>query len=134
MSDIKNIEILKELSFEEVKRASKETNNKKAILQKIEYHHVYDFIGIEEDYNSIGVKAVGTVYIPFEVITGKGKEINYKLQEIDSAGLWGVDQESKEEIKDIELEQLEELKDYLRILNVEITLSNDDFKPITEGS
>lgn len=71
------------------------------------------------EWEMVGIKAVAIVYIPFEVFTGKGKEINYKIQEIDSGGLWGIETDSDEEyIQEIEQQQIEELKDYLQVFNV----------------
>jgi hypothetical protein len=74
----------------------------------------------------LGVVAFAEIGIPFTVITGKGEQINYyKIEKISSGGLWGIESDSDEPyLKDIEKEQLSELKQYLKQLNVSIKTFN----------
>ena len=71
-----------------------------------------------EDYrrgvwDMIGIKAVATIHIPIE-------DNSSKIQTIDSGGLWGVESDSEDVyIKEIEKEQIGEIKKYLRVLCVE---------------
>ena len=74
------------------------------------------------EFDFVGVKAIATIAIPFEIINGNGKkETNYKLQKIDSGGLWGIENDSTDEyINQVAKEQIDELKDYLEKLNVDL--------------
>jgi len=71
-----------------------------------------------EDYNKgvwemIGIKAVATIHIPINDNT-------VKIQTIDSGGLFGIESDSDNSyIQDIGREQIEEVKNYLRILCVD---------------
>lgn len=71
------------------------------------------------EVESLGISAKATIYLPFICYTGKGKEINYKIQTISSGGLWGIESDSdKSYIKETAEQQLDELKRYLKMLNV----------------
>jgi hypothetical protein len=70
----------------------------------------------------LGIVAYAEIGIPFEVVTSNGKQINYKIEKISSGGLWGIESDSDESyFKDIEQEQLADLKEYLKQLNVSVT-------------
>lgn len=70
-----------------------------------------------EDYNRgvwwmIGIKAVATIHIMNDNIV--------KIQTIDSGGLFGIASDSdNDDIKEIERDQIDEVKNYLRILCVD---------------
>lgn len=64
-------------------------------------------------WEMIGIRAVATVHIPVS-------DNIAKIQTIDSGGLWGIESDSsKSYLQEIEREQIDEVKDYLRILCVE---------------
>lgn len=68
-------------------------------------------------WRMIGVQATGIVYIP----TGHEENISFKLQAINSGGLWGIDTDSEAGyINSVGDMQVSELFDYLKILNVYI--------------
>lgn len=108
----------KEASFQEILEWSEKFNHKRAVLSEVNIKHIPDNM---EEENTIGIKAVATINFPFEIATSKGKEINFKIETISSGGLWGIDaNSSKEDLKEIEQEQREELLNYLNMLNVVI--------------
>ena len=93
-----------------------------------DYHEIEDIIEREKylsqdkkrlenydnSWNTIGIKAYTMIYLPI------GNN-SFKLQEIDSGGLWGIESDSeKEYIQEIKNEQINELKGYLQMLNVDI--------------
>lgn len=68
----------------------------------------------------LGIKAVATIKIPFEVTTGNGQQTNYKIQEIDTGGLWGTESDSdKAHFLEVAAEELNQLENYLHTLNVD---------------
>ncbi len=75
----------------------------------------YDRMMMFENGNvyQIGIIAEAQIMLPI----GNGSSI---IQTITSGGLWGIESDSdKAYIKEIETEQLEELKGYLKQLNIE---------------
>jgi hypothetical protein len=79
-----------------------------------------DGSGSKEYFEAIGIRAEATIFIPFEIYTNKGKDINYKTQDIDTGGLWGISADDRDYHKEVAKEELNTLKDYLQILNVNI--------------
>lgn len=64
-------------------------------------------------WEMIGIKAVATIHIPVD------GDNTVKIQTIDSGGLFGIESDEGEDyIKDIEREQIAEVKKYLKILCV----------------
>lgn len=62
----------------------------------------------------IGISCYAIAYLPI------GNN-NYKMQEIDSSGLWGIESDSNEtDLNEVKNEQIEELKGYLTMLNIDI--------------
>lgn len=117
-----------EISFSEMKEINNKYNSKKAILRKIEIEHVAD----ELNYGCVGIIAKAEINIPYKVYgynkekAGFEKQTNYKIQTISSSGLWGIDIDSDERyIKEVERKQVNELMDYLNILNVVTDLFNN---------
>lgn len=79
------------------------------------------------DWYSLGIIASATILIPFRTFTyedGKEKKTwNFKMQGITSGGVWGIESDSEDKyILNEEVRQIEELKEYLRILNVDMSL------------
>jgi len=104
--------IFKRESFEDIKKVNEKYNSNRAILTEVYIEY------IEEFDDGLGVKANGVIHIPFKVRTFNGQETHYKLQTISSSGLWGILSDDDEYISDIEVEQVDELMDYLKTLNV----------------
>ena len=68
----------------------------------------------EGKWHMLGISAEATVLIP-----AGSEPPTYKIQKITSGGLWGIESDSNEEyLKQVEKEQVDELRGYLRILNV----------------
>lgn len=66
------------------------------------------------EWHMLGISAKATVLIPTETVPP-----SWKIQEITSGGLWGIESDSDEEyLKQVEDEQVAELRRYLQILNV----------------
>jgi hypothetical protein len=64
-------------------------------------------------WKMIGIKAVATIHIPIDGNT-------VKIQNIDSGGLFGIESDSDDGyIQEIGMEQIAEIKNYLRILCVD---------------
>lgn len=77
------------------------------------------------EWHMLGISAKATVLIPVDTTPGP----SWKIQNISSCGLWGVESDSgKEYLKQVADEQVAELRRYLRILNVE----GADTCPVTE--
>lgn len=71
-----------------------------------------------DSWNAIGIKAIAEIHIPFEV---NGHETNYKIETIDSGGLWGIESDSDDVYKnEVAQDQIEELQGYLKTLNVSL--------------
>jgi len=67
-----------------------------------------------DTWECIGIKCIAVVYIPIG-------QNNYKIQEIDSGGLWGLETDSdKEYLTTVKNEQIDELKGYLKLFNIDI--------------
>lgn len=82
-------------------------------------HHRLETYG--NIWHMVGIRASATIYLPFEVITNKGKEINFKIEEITSGGLWGIESDSNQEYKnEIGKNEIDSLKRNLEMLNVVI--------------
>lgn len=93
---------------------------KQAILKDIKIIHIPDeiFSNEEENDEAVAVRAVATIYIPSNYFGGDGKErTSYKLQEIETAGLWGCSGD-EEYFRSVAEEEIEALKQHLEILNV----------------
>jgi hypothetical protein len=61
------------------------------------------------------VKVVAKIYIPFKV----GDKINYKIETIESGGLYGVDSDNEEDyFREIMEEELHAVISYLKKLNI----------------
>lgn len=93
-------------------------NNREETLKYIKEDHqrLKDF---GDTWYTFGIRAFCQINIPFEVTTSKGKEINFLIQELCSGGIWGIESGSDPEyLKDIEKEQVNDLKHMLKILNV----------------
>lgn len=72
-----------------------------------------------DGWSMIGITAVATIYLPFEVEPGK---VNYKIETITSGGLWGIEDDSGEDyLKEIEAAEIDDLKTWLNMLNVSFT-------------
>ena len=86
-------------------------------IDEREKYRNQDIVRLENynnSWNTIGIKAYTMIYLPI------GNN-SFKLQEIDSGGLWGIESDSeKEYIQEIKNEQIDELKGYLKMLNVDI--------------
>lgn len=66
-----------------------------------------------ESWSMVGVVAIATVYIPFK----NGKEVNYKTQEMESGGLWGIESDSDAPyFNEVGQEQINSLKEYLQTM------------------
>jgi len=66
------------------------------------------------EWHMIGIQAKATILIPI------GNN-SFSIQSIHSNSLWGIESDSDEKyLKEIEQEQIEEVKRYLKILNVKI--------------
>ncbi len=64
----------------------------------------------------LGIVAHAVIKIPIQ-----RQPNNFKLQDINSGGLWGIESDSEESyFKEIEQEQIKELLSYLEALNVDI--------------
>lgn len=96
-------------SFEDIKKVNEKHSSNRAILTEVYIEYIDD---------GLGVRANGVIHIPFKVYTFNGQETYYKLQTISSSGLWGILTDDEEYISDIEVEQVDELMDYLKTLNV----------------
>lgn len=72
-----------------------------------------------ETWVMIGIKAIAVILIP----TSQG---GFIMQRIESSGLWGIetDGEDRTYYSDVAMVQIDEIKEYLKILNVGI----DDFE------
>lgn len=107
--------------FNNIKEVNNKYNSEKAILRSITIEHIEDDLNCEE----MGIVAKAEINIPF-IIYGYSKEnerfekqTNYKIQAISSGGLWGISENSdNEDLEEIEQEQISELMNYLKILNV----------------
>lgn len=78
------------------------------------------------DWYSIGIVAKAIIMIPFEIISYKNglpcKVWNFKLQEISSGGIWGIESDSDDcYVEDEGKGQIDELFKYLEILNVDVS-------------
>ncbi|MGG3471647.1 hypothetical protein ABES02_29790 [Neobacillus pocheonensis] len=125
-------------NFGKIKALSEQHGGKRAILERIEFKHEYDehadvsyledsAVEYPEDLNRlasfergewhcIGIRAVATIYIP----CGGG---SFKVQKIETAGLWGIESDSEQTyFNEVEANEKEELLEYLEILNVDISL------------
>jgi hypothetical protein len=105
---------------------------KKAILNKLSISHEIDFCAdisyleqkewkdrLEQYQNDefyfIGILAKAEILIPTNIPN------SYKIETISSGGLWCIESDSGEEyFNEVASEQLYELKDYLKTLNVNI--------------
>jgi hypothetical protein len=64
------------------------------------------------EWEMIGIKAVATIHIPVDDNT-------VKIQTIDSGGLFGIESDNHDsDIQEIGIDQIDEVKNYLRILCV----------------
>jgi hypothetical protein len=107
-----------DLSYLDQFKDSKNPEEQKAYVQDQKRKQAYD----RGRWHMIGIKAVATIHIPFEVITNNGKETNFEIETIDSGGLWGIESNSgKPYLKQVATEQIEELKGYLQTLNVDLS-------------
>jgi hypothetical protein len=118
---IKNSTQLLDRTFKDVMDISTKKNHKKAVLKSMTIQQIYDEEGTTE--NSIGIRAYAEIWIPFEVITNNGKQINFHTQRLYSAGLWDIDPgngslEDIQYLKDIGREEVETLQSELKMLNV----------------
>jgi len=67
-----------------------------------------------QSWDMIGIKAYAVVYIPI------GND-GFMTQRITSGGLWGIESDSdKSYIEDIKNEQINELKQYLALFNIDM--------------
>ena len=79
------------------------------------------------DYNKgkwqmLGISAVATIYLPTNFINDKGEYTDWKIQKIDSGGLYGIESDSEEGyIKETGSDQCDELKHYLELLQIDLT-------------
>lgn len=85
----------------------------------------YETYGI--DWYTLGIVAEATIMIPFKVKTSKDGKMceawNYKIQKISSGGIWGIGSDSDDSyIHNEECVQVEDLKSYLEVLNVDMSL------------
>lgn len=72
-----------------------------------------------QTWNMLGIQAVAQIYIPFELLTMNGKVIHFLIQNLTSAGMWGIESDSSQEyFKEIEKKEVENLKRQLSILQV----------------
>lgn len=80
----------------------------------------YEEYGI--NWHSIGIIAEAKIFIPFKIHTNNGFDWNFKIQEISSGGIWGVESDSQPEyFESLEEEQIAELEGYLNTLNVDLS-------------
>lgn len=62
----------------------------------------------------IGIRAIAIVYIPIH-------NNSYNMQTITSSGLYGIESDSdKDYIQSVKHKQVDELKEYLKLLNIDI--------------
>lgn len=66
-----------------------------------------------DDWYFIGIEAEAIVKYPI----GQG---NYRLEYFRSGGLWGIESDSKDYIKEVESDQLYNLKEHLKAFNISI--------------
>ena len=77
----------------------------------------YDECG--KTYDLMGVRATATIHIPSYVYVGGEKKTHFKIQEINSGAIWGIENDSPATyIYEIANDQIEELLWYLQVLNV----------------
>lgn len=116
-----------DINFNDIRKVNDKYNSKKAILKKLTIEHVTD----QFEYDRMGVVAKAEINIPFKV-SGYNKDkakfeeqTTYKIQTISSGGLWGVSVEEEQEyLEEIEQEQIYDLLDHLKVLNVATDLYN----------
>ena len=73
-------------------------------------------------FDYIVIRAIATIWIPIKTIARYQKPANYKIHRIDSGGLWSIESDADNVfLKRGKENQIEELKNYLEILNVDIT-------------
>ena len=81
----------------------------------------YEEYGIS--WNSMGISAEAKILLPFKAYTNDGLGWNFKIQKISSGGIWGIESDSDNSyVEKEEHNQIVELMDYLRILNVDLSL------------
>lgn len=110
-------------SNEDVKRFGWETV-KRWVREDIERYEDYE-IG----WYSVGIVAEATILIPFQVFDVHGVRWNFKVEKITTGGMWGIDSDSDESyIKEEEQNQIAELGNYLRILDVDLSLTASELE------
>ena len=73
-------------------------------------------------FDYIVIRAIATIWIPIKTFARYQKQANYKIHRIDSGGLWSIESDADSVfLKRGKEDQIEELKNYLEILNVDIT-------------